>query len=63
MRCLSPALSGVAQLAVRATLEKRRDLARQALLLDPTSPDLTHVDPLLAPYLDAFEDQVGGRWE
>jgi alpha-galactosidase len=55
--------SAVAQLAVRATLEKRRDLARQALLLGPTPPDLTQVEPLLDAYLDAFEDQVRGRWE
>jgi alpha-galactosidase len=51
-----------AALAVRATLEGRRDLARQALLLDPTAPDLEEIDALLSAYLDAFSEEVGGRW-
>lgn len=51
-----------ADLAVRAALEGRRDLARQALLVDPTIPDLVDVDVLLNAYLDAFGTQLGGRW-
>ena len=53
----------VASLAVSATLQKSRALAKQALLLDPTAPELADVDSLLDAYLDAFGEQLGGRWE
>ena len=51
-----------ADLAVRAALERSRDLARKAILVDPTSPDLRKIDAMLDAYMDAFDTQLGGPW-
>ena len=53
----------VAKFAVQATLEMNRGVAKHTLILDPTTRNLTSLDPLFDAYLDAYEDKLGGRWE
>ena len=53
----------VSSLAVRAALERDRDLAHQALILDPTFVELSQVDSLLDSYLATYEAELGGPWD
>jgi alpha-galactosidase len=52
----------VADLCVRACLNRSRELALEAFILDPMTLDLAQATSMLDDYLATFGDRLGGPW-